>query len=60
MNPKTNNLTLVCRLIILEQRRDNVERIFNDNMCYIRRKRINKVLWYINRKISIIEKLIKK
>jgi len=59
MSQVKNKLTLVCRLIILERRRDNVERIFNDNMCYIRRKRINKVLWYINRKISIINKLIK-
>ncbi len=58
MNYK-NNLTLVCRLIILERRKENVERIFNNNMCYIRRKRINRLLWYIDRKISIINKLIK-
>ena len=58
MNYK-NNLTLVCRLIILERRKENIERIFNNNMCYIRRKRINRLLWYIDRKISIINKLIK-
>jgi hypothetical protein len=54
-----NKLTLICRLNILEISRHNLEVLYNDTQEWYERKRINKLLYVINKKISIINNLIK-
>lgn len=52
-----NKLTYSCRLIILEIRKHNLETLYNDRQDWTDRKRINKLLYFVNRKISILSKL---
>lgn len=54
-----NKLTLLCRINILEIRKHNLEVIYNDRQDWIEKKRINKLLFIVNRKIKVLNNLIK-
>lgn len=54
-----NKLMLLCRLNILEIRKHNLETIYNDRQDWVERKRINKLLFTVNRKIKSLNNLKK-